>query len=354
MQTILVTGGAGFVGSNLAIHFKNDILNCRVIALDNLKRRGSELSLNRLKKAGIEFVHGDVRVKEDLLAVGKVDIILDCSAEPSVLAGVSGSPDYVIQTNLVGTLNALELARIHGSSFIFLSTSRVYPIVQINDLTFEETETRFELSKNQKTQGASERGISEDFSLQGARSIYGASKLASELFIKEYVESYGIKAVINRCGVLTGPWQMGKVDQGVIVLWIARHIYGGELSYIGYGGQGKQVRDIMHVDDLCNLVSYQLKNMDLVNSQIFNVGGGRQVSISLCELTELSQRITGKKISIKSIKEDRPNDLRIYLTDCSKVSALSNWRPNISPGQIVEDISKWIIDNKVALEPILT
>jgi len=353
MKTILVTGGAGFAGSNLAINFKRDLDNARVIALDNLKRRGSELTLPRLRQNGIEFVHGDVRIKEDLLAVGKVDIIIDCSAEPSVLAGNDGSPDYVISTNLTGTINALELARLHNAAIVFLSTSRVYPVVPLNALAFDEAETRFELSSNQTTPGASKNGISEVFPLEGARSLYGASKLASELFVQEYISTYGLRGVINRCGVLTGPWQMGKIDQGVIVLWIARHFFEKPLSYIGFEGTGKQVRDMLHIDDLYNLLSLQVQAIESYQGDVFNVGGGREVSVSLQELTSLCEQIVGKKIKMSQVPENRANDLRMYLTDNKKVMTAHPWQPKKGVSEIIEEIYGWIKDNQSTLEPIL-
>lgn len=352
MKRILITGGAGFAGSNLAIRLKEIYSNSHIICFDNLKRRGSELSLTRLKKGGIEFVHGDVRVKDDLLEVGAVDLVFDCSAEPSVLAGVGGSPSYVIDTNFTGTINCLELARIHNAELLFLSTSRVYPVEAINKLKYREAETRFEMLP-QVVVGASEHGIAEDFPLEGARSLYGASKLASELFIQEYIDTYGVKAIINRCGVLTGPWQMGKVDQGVTVLWVAKHIFNKELSYIGYGGTGKQVRDILHIDDLFDLISVQLKNFDSYSGKTFNVGGGQETSISLQELTAICQKATGNKIKISQIAENRPNDLISYITDNRRVSQATGWSPKRTPSMIIDEIAQWIRDHKVALEPIL-
>jgi len=353
MKRILITGGAGFAGSNLAIRFKQHLANTTIVCFDNLKRRGSELSLPRLKAAGIEFVHGDVRVKGDIMEVGPVDLVVDCAAEPSVLAGLGGSPAYVIDTNFSGTINCLELARTQGAKLVFLSTSRVYPVAPINGLNYEETETRFEMPADQLIVGASEHGIAESFPLDGARSLYGASKLASEFFIQEYIDSYGLEAIINRCGVLTGPWQMGKIDQGVTVLWIAKHLFEKELAYIGYGGTGKQVRDILHIDDLFELLLLQLKDIKRFNGQIFNVGGGREVSVSLQELTKLCQFATGRSIKIDSQLENRPNDLISYITDIRRVSAATGWRPQHSVEQIVTEIARWISDNRVALAPIL-
>lgn len=354
MKNILVTGGAGFVGSHLALGFKAAYPEATVTALDNLKRRGSELLLPRLREGGVAFTHGDIRQPGDLASAGPADLILECSAEPSVLAGYGGAPDYVIDTNLNGTVNCLNHARQHGSAMIFLSTSRVYPMDTIRNLRYRETETRFELEASQPVVGASEAGLSEAFPLEGPRSLYGATKLCSELLLNEYADMYGLKAITNRCGVLTGPWQMGKVDQGVIVLWAARHLYGGALKYIGYGGGGKQVRDILHINDLFNLVLHQVQNMDALSGSLFNVGGGRDVSVSLCELTALCEAASGNKITIAAEPDTRTADIPLYLTDNAKVTAATGWKPSTTPATIIEDITRWLRDHEAALRPILS
>lgn len=350
---ILITGGAGFVGSSLAIALKTNYPDYQVYALDNLKRRGSELNISRLKKAGVEFVHGDIRNKEDFDAIPAVDTVIEASAEPSVLAGLDGTPDYLINTNLVGTVNCLNYALKHKAGFIFLSTSRVYPIKTIETLNFVEEETRFALSDEQAVPGVSSKGIAEDFPLNGARSLYGTTKLASELIIQEYNEFYNLKTVINRCGVITGPWQMGKVDQGVMVLWIAKHYFEQQLGYFGYGGTGKQIRDMLHVADLYHLIDWQLHNLDKVNGEILNAGGGLQSSASLQELTKICQEVTGKTIPIKVVPENRTADIRLYVTDNTKVTALTGWEPKIGIRQIVEEITAWLAENEADLAPIL-
>ena len=205
-RNILVTGGAGFVGSNLAVRLAAEYPNANIIAFDNLKRRGSELNVSRFNEVGVTFVHGDVRSKEDFIFPEKIDFILDCAAEASVLAGVTSSAEYVINTNLVGTLNCLELARRDEADIIFMSTSRVYPIGELNKINVSEHETRFVIDDNQIITGVSKSGINEEFPSTGVRSLYGATKLSSELFVQEYINSYNIKGVINRCGVITGPW----------------------------------------------------------------------------------------------------------------------------------------------------
>jgi CDP-paratose 2-epimerase len=355
MKTILITGGAGFVGSNLAIRLKTRFCEkTKIICLDNLKRRGSELNLSRFKECGIDFQHGDIRNKEDLESVGKVDLILECSAEPSVIAGYGESPAYLVQTNLNGTINCLDFARIHDARFIFLSTSRVYPIKTINELEYVEEETRFELAPGQTQSGVSSKGINEQFLLEGTRSLYGATKLCSEYIIQEYSEMYNIPAVINRCGVLTGPWQMGKVDQGVTALWVARHIFKGELGYFGYGGKGKQVRDILHIEDLFQLICKQIEVIDDCRAEIYNVGGGNDVSISLLELTKICEEVTGNRIKISSVPENRVADIPYYITDNSRITKTIGWTPKIKPFEIVEDIADWINTNKEYLHSLLS
>jgi len=234
---LLVTGGAGFVGSHLALALKAQWPTAEVVSMDNLYRRGSELNLPRLKASGIGFHHGDVRDAASFPG-GRFDFVIECSAEPSVLAGVQGSPDYLMQTNLVGAYQCLEAARRWNAGFLFMSTSRVYPIDRLERHPACENATRFTWQDG-GTPGISSRGVSEAMEMTGARSLYGFTKYAAELLIEEYRAAFGIKSVINRCGVIAGPWQFGKVDQGVASLWVLAHYFGRPLSYIGYGGNGK-------------------------------------------------------------------------------------------------------------------
>ncbi len=354
-KTLLITGGAGFVGSSIALYLKKTGMYNRIICLDNLKRRGSELNLSRLEDAGIEFFHGDVRNPSDLeFSNIVIDTIIECSAEPSVLAGYNESPRYVIETNLYGAINCLELARKFNSNFIFLSSSRVYPFTQLCSLGFDENDTRFVLKKSTDFKGLSESGISEHFPLEGIRSIYGATKLSAEYLIKEYTAAYGLKTIINRCGVITGPWQMGKVDQGVFVFWMAAHLLKKSLQYIGFGGTGKQVRDFLHIDDLCQLILVQCENIETQHSETYNVGGSVECSVSLLEATELCKAITGNSIAIKGVMENRPADIPWYITDNSKITAHTQWKPQKTKEDTFLDIYNWINQNSNTLKKIFT
>lgn len=351
---ILITGGAGFVGSNLALRFRQMPSVSCVLAVDNLKRRGSELALQRLRDAGVEFRHTDIRCWDDLEDLPDFDLLIDCAAEPSVQAGMEGSPLPVLNANLFGTIQCLELARRRQAAFLFLSTSRVYPIQAINEIPFTEDVTRFRWIPDARAPGISEHGIAENFPLEGTRSYYGTSKLASEHIIQEYVANSGVKALINRCGVLAGPWQMGKVDQGVITLWVARHLFGLPLKYIGFGGTGKQVRDVLHVEDLFDLVCRQFDRPELWDGRVYNAGGGRECSVSLCELTTICQEVTGKRLEIAAVPETSPVDLRIYLTDNRKVEQDFGWRPMTSPYRLVSDIHDWLVAHAEVLRGILS
>lgn len=342
MTRLLITGGAGFVGSNLAVSLARRHPEWEVLALDNLYRRGSELNLPRLEEAGVEFVKGDVREPEDLGALPRLDAMIECSAEPSVMSGVDGDTGYLVHTNLTGAYNCLELARRDGAFMVFLSTSRVYPVAPQLEIRLEEAETRFEIAAEQELPGVSPAGISERFPLEGARTLYGSTKLAAELLIEEYRAALGVPAVIDRCGVIAGPWQMGKVDQGVFTHWMLAHHFRNPLTYIGFGGKGKQVRDLLHVEDLVDLVERQLLDPERWDGRTVNVGGGRECSLSLLETTEICRRLTGNEVPIEPVLETRQGDVPIYLSDCARLFGLDAWRPRRGAEQVLADIHAWI------------
>lgn len=346
---VLVTGGAGFVGSNLALAIKRQWPSCEVVAFDNLRRRGSELNVPRLQEAEVRFHHGDVRNASDLMEVGYVDAIVECSAEPSVLAGVENGPAsarFLVDTNLFGAINCVEFARTNHATVIFISTSRVYPYTLLADLNYQESPTRFVLSDEQPYPGASARGIDETFPLDGARTLYGATKLAAEHLVAEYSAMYGLEAVINRCGVVAGPWQFGRVDQGFLTYWLLAHYFGAPLKYLGFGGSGKQVRDVLHVDDLADLVLDQLARPSFWSGRIVNVGGGLRSSVSLCELTEICRELTGNSVEIVASEQERPGDIPIYISNCARLEALASWQPRHTPRSIAASILEWIEENE--------
>ncbi|UCE84930.1 MAG: NAD-dependent epimerase/dehydratase family protein [Deltaproteobacteria bacterium] len=351
---ILVTGGAGFIGSSLALSLARDRVADQVIALDNLKRRGSELALDRLRAGGVIFQHGDVRNPEDLERVGRVDHVLECSAEPSVQAGYDEDPRYLVHTNLLGTIHCLEFARRHAAHVIFFSTSRVYPIAPLRDLPLERRGDRFCIPAGRSGPGWSERGIRTEFPLAGARSLYGTTKLCSELLVQEYAETYGLTTVINRCGVVSGPWQMARLDQGFVALWAARSLYGAPLEYIGFGGEGLQVRDVLHVDDLYDLVARELEDPARHRGRLYGVGGGPERSVSLRELSALCAEAVGRELTVGSRPETHPADVPYHVTDIGAVSAQTGWKPHRAIETTVADLFGWLREFRAQLEPIFT
>ena len=349
---IVVLGGAGFIGATLAIAFKQDHASAQVSAVDNLKRPGSELNLARLRSQGVSFMHADLRVHEDLNRIEGMDVLVDCVADPAVLSGYSTAAKQFVHTNLDTTLNALELAREHKPVFMFLSTSRVYPATQLNRLQYTEEATRLTLPAAFDLEGLSERGVSETFPMHGVRTLYGAAKLASELLVVEYADQFNFPGIINRCGVVAGPWQFGKVDQGVVAQWVMHHVFRRPLKYIGYGGTGKQVRDIMHVNDLCQLARIQLGDPWRYCGEILNVGGGRENSVSLLELTQLCEQASGNRLWIDREVEKRQGDVPWFIMDAAKLESISGWRPKVSPRHIVDEVTQWVRGHRESLQVI--
>ena len=342
---ILITGGAGFIGAHAGLALKQHWPDAEVMALDNLRRRGSELALPRLRAGGVRFLHGDIRVPDDIEAAGPVDLLVECSAEPSVHAGYGASPGYAVQTNLTGLINCLDHLRRHGGDLVFLSSSRVYPIAALRALPLHATETRLALPEDAAGAGWSARGIAEEFPLSGSRSLYGATKLAAELLIEEYAALYGLRATINRCGVVAGPWQMGKVDQGFVALWMARHVYGGPLAYSGFDGRGRQVRDVLHVDDLCDLIVEQAADPARYAGTVHNVGGGAGNSVSLAELTALCGELCRTRRNVGGDPATRAADIPYYVSDCAALAERAAWRPR-------RGIAHLLDDGRAMLEPV--
>jgi CDP-paratose 2-epimerase len=353
---VLITGGCGFVGSNLARAWKSAHPGAEVVAFDNLKRRGSELNVALHAQRGIGFVHGDIRSKDDLFDLsGNFDLMIEASAEPSVHAGTGGgSPNYVLATNLQGTLNAMEFVRQRAGGVVFLSTSRVYSIDPLKQIPLADRATRLDLDTTKPMlAGLTPRGITERFATDSYRSIYGASKLASELVIQEYAAAYGTPAVINRCGVIAGPGQFGKADQGVFTLWVAAHLFGKALTYLGFGGKGHQVRDLLHPDDLADLVLKQTGELSKLRGDVFNAGGGSEVSVSLAEMTALCREATGRETAITSKAETAAVDVPWYVTDNARVTERFGWRPKRGPATIVQDIATWIKANESTMRAVI-
>ena len=348
---ILITGIAGFVGSRLATYFKSNNESIEIVGIDNLSRKGSEFNLPVLKKLGCTIVHGDIRNKEDVEELPKTDWIIDCAANPSVLAGINGGTSQLINHNLGGTLHLLEKCRKDNAGLIMLSTSRVYSIEALNQIPLESNTDTFlvDATKNFPT-GFTEAGITNKFATNAPISLYGATKLASEVMAMEYSYAFNIPVWINRCGVIAGAGQFGKIDQGIFSFWIYQWLTQKPLSYIGFEGSGHQVRDFFSPIDLGNLIGKQIGSEAKNIPKIINVGGGLERSMSLKQLNQYCIEKFGFHKDIIQGKESRPFDIPYYVTDNTDAHRYWNWQPQDTKIGILDDIFDWANANRALIE----
>jgi CDP-paratose 2-epimerase len=349
---ILITGACGFVGSTIALALREGWPDWEVVGLDNLVRPGSETNRSRLKQRGTKLIHADIRNPSDLETIARCDWLLDAAANPSVLAGVDGksSPRQLLEHNLFGTVNLLELARAWNSGFLMLSTSRVYSIHQLAALPVQAKAARFQPNaKKTKLAGFSDHGVAEDFSTAPPLSLYGSSKLASEVLACEYAEAFKLPVFINRCGVLAGAGQFGKVDQGIFSYWIHSWCAQRPLKYIGFKGTGFQVRDCLHARDLVPLLVKQIKQPQKDAPRIINVSGGIKQSASLLELSAWCENRFGKG-NISGSKETRPFDVPWLVLDSSLARKVWQWTPQTSLESIWNEIAAHAVANPRWLE----
>jgi CDP-paratose 2-epimerase len=219
-----------------------------------------------------------VRAASDFEALPGADALVDAAANPSVVAGLDGpsASRQLVEHNLAGTVNMLEYCRRHRAAFVLLSTSQMYSITPLATLSLRVVQDRFEpVTEGPWPSGLSYEGVSETFSTAPPASLYGATKLASEHLALEYGGTFGFPVWINRCGVLAGAGQFGRADQGIYSFWINCWLREAPLAYIGFDGQGHQVRDCLHPADLVSLLDLQLADTDADKPRVVNVGGGR-------------------------------------------------------------------------------
>ena len=344
---ILVTGVCGFVGSTLARELLNHEENLQIVGLDNLSRPGSELNRATLQKCGVAVKHGDIRNPSDMEALTAVDWVIDAAANPSVLAGVSNvtSSRQLVEHNLVGTVNVLEYCKRHSAGFIMLSTSRVYSLSSLVKLPLDVRTHAFVPRFNGISEpGVTASGITEVFPTTPPLSLYGSSKLASEIIALEYGAAFGIPVYINRCGVLAGAGQFGKADQGIFSYWIHSYCQHRPLKYIGFGGLGYQVRDCLHPKDLVALLVKQMRASVEKTGRPINVGGGIKNSLSLAQLTEWCATRFGPH-SIFPDPKERQFDVPWLILNTTSAGELWDWRPLTPLEEILDEIANHARDN---------
>jgi len=340
---ILITGACGFVGSTLARAFVQSGDRHTLYGIDSFIRPGSESNRTGLKKIGVKLFHGDLRAPSDLESLPAVDFVIDAAANPSVLAGVDGatSSRQLIEHNLGGTVNILEFCKRHHAGIILLSTSRVYSIPPLSELLVEPVDNGYQPARQATLPaGLTAAGVDETFSTQAPVSLYGATKLASETLALEYGEIFDLPVFINRCGVLAGAGQFGRPDQGIFAYWINSYMRRHPLKYIGFGGQGHQVRDCLHPRDLVPLMDKQMAAAKLpVDNRLVNCSGG---SGSARSLRQLSDWCAGKfgAFEIASDPTPRPFDIPWLVLNSAKAQRQWGWHPQTTTDAILEEIAR--------------
>ncbi len=338
---ILITGGCGFIGTNLSIYLKNK--GFKIYTVDNFTRKGSGYNKKILEKNKIKNYYLDITNNSKFKKLPKFDLIIDCCAEAAVEVS-KNEIDRVFNTNLVGTFNILKKVKKDKSKIIFLSSSRVYSIEDLNKIITNKI-----LTKKLETK----LKINENFNTSKPKSIYGFTKLASEMLIEEFGYAFKTKYIINRFGAISGPLQFGKQDQGFVSLWIWRHLIQKKLNYIGYGGRGHQIRDVLHIKDLCDLIYLQILKMDKIYNKTFNVGGGKKSYVSLKNLTTICQNITLNKTEISPKNYTSIYDIPYYVSDNAKIKRTYKWSPKNNIFDIVADTYKWLKKNRKNLKKYL-
>lgn len=336
---LLITGICGFVGSRLARGLQDRIPGIEITGVDNLLRPGSETNRQELSARGIQFIHGDIRLRSDIESLPPSDWTIDAAAHPSVLAGVDGrsSSRQLSEHNLTGTLNLLEYCRESKSGLVLLSTSRVYSIRALAGLPMRVQKDAFVLNDSgDLPPGVTKEGLTEDFSTRAPVSLYGATKLASEAMATEYGLTFGFPVWINRCGVLAGAGQFGTAEQGIFSYWLHAHAAKQRLRYIGFGGLGLQVRDALHPDDLADLLCIQFRR-DPPDDPIFHAGGGAENSMSLAQLTAWCDARFGRHVPEP---DDRPRafDIPWLAMNSDRSKRELGWRAKTSLLSILEEI----------------
>jgi CDP-paratose 2-epimerase len=343
---ILVTGACGFVGSTL-IHRWLEEGTHTVVGVDNFTRPGSERNRAALRAVGVSIRHGDIRLASDFETLPAVDVVIDTAANPTVLAGVDGrtSGRQLVEHNLIGTINVLEYCRLHKAALVILSTSRVYSIPPLASLQVRVNNDAFEPDPGAEMPvGLSTHGVHESFSTAPPVSLYGATKLAAEQLALEYGSTYGFPVWVNRCGVLAGAGQFGRADQGIFAYWINSWLRGRPLRYLGFGGEGYQVRDCLHPLDMIPLLERQIAARDDGIPRLINVSGGIRSARSLAQLSAWCRARLGER-RVEQVLEVRQFDIPWMVLDASAAQDIWSWSPIRPTEHILDEILEHAVNN---------
>ena len=333
---ILITGGAGFIGTNAAHAFSTDVHE--IIVFDNLSRRGTEANLRWLREnASVAFVQGDLRNENDLQSVfqahGDVDVVLHLAAQTAVTTSVK-DPREDFEINALGTFNLLEAIRTTGADpiLIYTSTNKVYGGME--EIVVEEQATRYVYRDLPA-------GIPESQNLD-FHSPYGCSKGAADQYVRDYSRIYNLRSVVFRQSCIYGYRQFGIEDQGWVAWFTMAAIAGLAITIYG---DGKQVRDILFIDDLIAAYKAAIERIDIARGRVYNIGGGAEFTIAIwSEFKTILEDLLGKEIPV-TYGDWRPGDQPVYISDISRAEAELGWQPVTDPRAGIEKLFDWIHGN---------
>jgi len=341
---VLITGGAGFIGSHLAEYYAKK--GEEVVVLDDLlrskilgKNTGDPYyNWNYLKQhKNIRLMKGDITNFDDVNNLAKdADVIIHTAAQVAVTTSIA-NPKIDLEINILGTFNALEAARLNDSMGLFCSTNKVYGD-NVNKIPVTEKEKRYEFVDPKY-----KNGISETFPIDLCEHTpYGCSKLAGDIYIQDYGKIYGLKTVAFRMSCIYGPRQFGVEDQGWVAWFTIATITGKPITIYG---DGKQVRDVLYVDDLINAFDLFLQSEKHLSGEVFNMGGGPENTLSLLELLDMLEQLTGKRSKV-NLTNWRPSDQKVYISNISKAKEKLGWSPKVNPEEGVEELVNWVLQSK--------
>lgn len=340
MKKILITGGAGFIGVNAV---KRCIAEGHAVTVfDNLSRRGTDINVKFLEdnfKGKCQLVRGDIR--SDMHALKELanshDVILHLAAQVAVTTSVT-DPRTDFEANALGTFNVLEAARLSSKrpAVLYASTNKVYGGLEHLPVVEDEKRVRF---KDERA------GVDESCPLD-FHSPYGCSKGAADQYVRDYARLYGLKTVVFRQSCIYGPHQLGVEDQGWVAWFLIAAMFGRPVTVYG---TGKQVRDLLYVDDLVDLYMKAIDKIETVSGEVFNIGGGMQNSLSLLEFLNVIDK--DLKMPMKhSFSDWRPGDQPIFVSDNGKAKRLLKWEPQMDVRKGIVNLLAWLKDHREMLE----
>ena len=334
---MFITGGAGFIGANCADHFLQQ--GHTLTIFDNLSRIGSRSNLEWLHERHgslrLKVLNGDVRDYHTLTdAIPGSDIVIHLASQVAVTLSVQ-DPREDFEINALGTFNVLEAVRqfCPEAAFLYASTNKVYG--GMADVHIQEQETRYVYADYAK-------GIPESYPLD-FHSPYGCSKGAGDQYTRDYARIYGLRTVTFRQSCIYGQRQFGVEDQG----WAAHFVIAAIMKRpISIYGNGKQVRDLLHVSDLIRAYELSIDKMDDIRGEVFNLGGGPDNTLSIwVEFRPLLESLAGRPIPVTR-GDWRPGDQQVFITNIEKAAGMLGWQPTVSPTEGIGDLYDWVEANK--------